>query len=64
MPERNEPDRGELDYDYLFELIDELGYDGWIGCEYRPKAGTSEGLAWLRKRAEMTSDETSVRCPR
>jgi hydroxypyruvate isomerase len=42
---RNEPDRGELNYDYLLDLIDELGYDGWIGCEYRPKAGTSEGLA-------------------
>jgi 2-dehydrotetronate isomerase len=50
VPERNEPDRGELNYDYLFDLIDELGYDGWIGCEYRPRAGTSEGLAWLRKR--------------
>ncbi len=50
VPERNEPDRGELNYDYLFDLTDELGYDGWIGCEYRPRAGTSEGLAWLRKR--------------
>ncbi len=50
VPDRNEPDRGELNYDYLLDLIDELGYDGWIGCEYRPKAGTSEGLAWLRKR--------------
>jgi 2-dehydrotetronate isomerase len=50
VPDRNEPDRGELNYDCLFELIDELGYDGWIGCEYRPRAGTSEGLAWLRKR--------------
>jgi len=50
VPERNEPDRGELDYDYVFDLIDELGYDGWIGCEYRPRAGTSEGLVWLRKR--------------
>ncbi len=50
VPGRNEPDRGEVNYDYLFEQIDELGYDGWIGCEYRPRAGTSEGLAWLRKR--------------
>jgi hydroxypyruvate isomerase len=48
VPDRNEPDRGELSYDYLFDLIDELGFDGWIGCEYRPKAGTSDGLAWLR----------------
>jgi hydroxypyruvate isomerase len=51
VPDRNEPDRGELNYDYLLGLIDELGYDGWIGCEYRPRAGTSEGLAWLRKRS-------------
>jgi 2-dehydrotetronate isomerase len=50
VPERNEPDRGELNYDYVLDQIDELGYDGWIGCEYRPKAGTSEGLAWLKKR--------------
>jgi hydroxypyruvate isomerase len=50
VPERNEPDRGELDYDYVLDVIDELGYKGWIGCEYRPRAGTSEGLAWLRKR--------------
>ncbi len=50
IPDRNEPDRGELNYDYVLDLIDELGYDGWIGCEYRPRAGTSEGLAWLRKR--------------
>ncbi|AIO69195.1 2-oxo-tetronate isomerase [Burkholderia oklahomensis] len=47
VPERHEPDVGEINYPYLFELIDALGYDGWIGCEYRPKAGTSEGLGWL-----------------
>jgi 2-dehydrotetronate isomerase len=51
VPDRNEPDRGELNYDYLLDLVDELGFDGWIGCEYRPKAGTSDGLAWLRTRA-------------
>ncbi|WP_323120184.1 2-oxo-tetronate isomerase [Burkholderia alba] len=48
VPERHEPDLGELNYPYLFALIDALGYDGWIGCEYRPHAGTSEGLGWLR----------------
>jgi hydroxypyruvate isomerase len=52
VPDRNEPDQGELNYDYLFGLIEELGYNGWIGCEYRPKAGTSEGLGWLKKRSE------------
>ncbi|ACR30934.1 2-oxo-tetronate isomerase [Burkholderia glumae] len=48
VPERHEPDLGELNYPYLFALLDRLGYDGWIGCEYRPKAGTSDGLGWLR----------------
>ena len=48
VPERHEPDVGEINYPYLFALIDELGFDGWVGCEYRPKAGTSAGLGWLR----------------
>jgi len=47
VPERHEPDRGELHQPYLFALIDELGYNGHIGCEYRPAAGTSAGLGWL-----------------
>lgn len=53
VPERHEPSTGELNYAYLFELLDELGYQGWIGCEYIPKAGTSEGLAWMRERAAV-----------
>ncbi len=48
VPERHEPDLGEINYPYLFRLMDELGYAGWVGCEYRPKAGTSDGLGWLR----------------
>lgn len=48
VPERHEPDIGELNYPYLFQLMDELGYEGWVGCEYRPKAGTTEGLRWLK----------------
>lgn len=48
VPDRHEPDEGELHYPYLFRLIDALGYQGWVGCEYRPRAHTSEGLAWLR----------------
>jgi 2-dehydrotetronate isomerase len=47
VPERHEPDTGEVNYPYLFELIDELGYAGWIGLEYIPRGGTSEGLGWL-----------------
>ncbi|MFC5800062.1 2-oxo-tetronate isomerase [Streptomyces formicae] len=48
VPDRHEPDRGELNIRHLFGVIDDLGFDGWIGCEYRPRAGTSEGLDWLR----------------
>ncbi|WLW61368.1 hydroxypyruvate isomerase family protein [Achromobacter aegrifaciens] len=48
VPDRHEPDLGELNYPYLFEQIDALGYAGWIGCEYRPRAGTSAGLGWAR----------------
>jgi hydroxypyruvate isomerase len=47
VPDRHEPDRGELNYRFLFEVIDALGYPGWIGCEYRPAAATSSGLGWL-----------------
>lgn len=47
VPSRNEPDDGEVNYPYLFTLLDELGYDGWIGCEYRPRGRTEDGLAWL-----------------
>ncbi|MBX6322959.1 MAG: hydroxypyruvate isomerase family protein [Rhodospirillaceae bacterium] len=46
VPGRHEPDVGEINYPYLFDLIDKLGYDGWIGCEYRPKGRTVDGLGW------------------
>ncbi|MBC7995434.1 MAG: hydroxypyruvate isomerase family protein [Rhizobacter sp.] len=49
VPDRHEPDAGELNYPYLLALIDSLGYEGHIGCEYRPRAGTSAGLDWLRR---------------
>ncbi|HEX6136464.1 MAG TPA: hydroxypyruvate isomerase [Casimicrobiaceae bacterium] len=45
-PGRNEPGTGEINYRFLFGFIDSLGYDGWIGCEYKPKAATVDGLAW------------------
>jgi hydroxypyruvate isomerase len=48
VPGRHEPDIGEINYAHLFALIDELGYAGWVGCEYRPRAGTVEGLGWMR----------------
>lgn len=46
VPERHEPDRGEVHYPALFERLEALGYEGWIGCEYRPAAATRSGLAW------------------
>lgn len=47
VPHRHEPDLGEVNYPFLFSLLDELGYEGWIGCEYRPRGPTSAGLGWL-----------------
>ena len=44
VPERHEPDVGEVNYPYLFDLLDELGFEGWVGCEYRPKGDTLAGL--------------------
>jgi 2-dehydrotetronate isomerase len=58
VPQRHEPDIGELNYGYLFNVIDEVsaqcGWDGWVGCEYRPArgpepGGTPEGLGWLSR---------------
>lgn len=48
VPARHEPDEGEVNYPFLFGLLQSLGYAGYIGCEYRPRAGTSAGLGWLR----------------
>ncbi|MCA0422830.1 MAG: hydroxypyruvate isomerase [Proteobacteria bacterium] len=47
-PGRNEPGTGEINYPFLFAHLDSLGYTGWVSCEYRPAAGTVEGLGWLR----------------
>jgi len=47
VPGRHEPDGGEVNYGYIFKMLDELKYDGWVGCEYRPAQGTAAGLTWL-----------------
>ena len=47
-PGRHEPGSGEIHYPFLFRRIDELGYAGWIGCEYTPAADTAAGLTWLK----------------
>lgn len=46
-PGRNEPGTGEINYPFLFGLLDRIGYAGWIGCEYKPAAATSAGLGWF-----------------
>ena len=48
VPSRAEPDEGEIAYGAIFASLDRLGYAGWTGCEYRPRAGTDEGLAWTK----------------
>jgi 2-dehydrotetronate isomerase len=58
-PGRHEPDEGEIDYGYLFATLDRLGYTGWVGAEYAPRAGTLAGLGWLRK---WSSDSTGPVC--
>jgi hydroxypyruvate isomerase len=47
VPRRNEPDTGEVRYEHLFGVLDEIGYGGWVGCEYRPAGRTLDGLGWL-----------------
>lgn len=49
VPGRHEPDTGDLNYDALFKWIEQAGYAGWIGLEYRPAGRTSDGLKWLYK---------------
>ena len=49
VPGRDEPDSGEVAYERLLPMIDALGYDGFIGAEYRPRGATDEGLGWLER---------------
>jgi hydroxypyruvate isomerase len=64
VPDRHEPDVGELNHAHLFRLIDQLGYTGWVGCEYRPArgavpGGTSAGLQWLQSLGNHLHGPTS-----
>lgn len=48
VPDRNEPDDGEVNYHYLFNKLEQLGYQGYLGCEYKPRRDTASGLIWLK----------------
>jgi hydroxypyruvate isomerase len=48
-PGRHEPGTGEINYPFLYKHLDRIGYAGWVGAEYKPKAGTAEGLGWFRE---------------
>ena len=48
VPSRAEPDEGTLDYRAVFDRLEALAYPGWIGCEYRPRAATDDGLSWMK----------------
>ncbi|QWE15724.1 hydroxypyruvate isomerase [Polynucleobacter sp. AP-Nino-20-G2] len=52
-PGRNEPGTGEINYEYLFDLFDRLGYAGYVGCEYKPLKSTEAGLAWMGKYEQL-----------
>ena len=58
VPSRHEPDEGEVNYPAVFEAVDALGYQGWIGAEYRPRGRTEDGLGWGRRYGLVP-----VRCP-
>jgi hydroxypyruvate isomerase len=49
VPARNEPGTGEIGWDFVLKRMDALGYAGWVGCEYRPAAGTEAGLGWRQR---------------
>lgn len=63
VPDRHEPDLGEVNYAYLFEQLDTLGYPGWVGCEYHPRAGTRQGLGWARPYLRPTGTSPAVDTP-
>jgi hydroxypyruvate isomerase len=55
-PGRHEPGTGEINYPFLYEHLDRIGYAGWVGAEYKPKAGTEAGLGWFREASKITKN--------
>lgn len=62
-PGRNEPGTGEIAYPFVFAALGAAGYDGWIGCEYKPRTTTAEGLGWLAaaRQAPQQADIIKIR---
>ena len=54
-PGRHEPGTGEINYPFLYEHLDRIGYEGWVGAEYKPTAGTEAGLGWFRELSSKTN---------
>jgi hydroxypyruvate isomerase len=54
-PGRHEPGTGEINFDFLFSVVDKAGYRGWIGCEYKPAGRTEDGLGWMNRALKRTS---------
>ncbi|OGA33075.1 MAG: hydroxypyruvate isomerase [Betaproteobacteria bacterium RIFCSPLOWO2_12_FULL_62_13b] len=61
VPDRHEPGTGEINYPFLFDRIDRVGYQGWIGCEYAPAGRTEDGLGWLRPYLEQAGTEARIK---
>ena len=55
-PGRHEPGTGEINYPFLYEHLDRVGYTGWVGAEYKPKAATEAGLGWFREASKTTKN--------
>jgi hydroxypyruvate isomerase len=61
VPDRHEPDQGEVNYAYLLGCLDEIGYGGWVGCEYHPAAATRAGLGWAQRWGVHARDQSPHR---
>ncbi|MCY1300722.1 Hydroxypyruvate isomerase [compost metagenome] len=60
-PGRNEPGTGEINYPFVFDALEEAGYDGWIGCEYKPRTTTADGLDWLGTERQRTQSADIIK---
>jgi hydroxypyruvate isomerase len=57
-PGRGEPGTGEINYDFLFRYLDEIGYPGWVSCEYKPRTTTAQSLGWYKQMKKISKDIT------